>query len=669
MCRGTGYAGDIWVVNPKYATLAGIRCVPSIEALPVAPDASFIAVSAPRSVEVVRSLSHIGAAGAVCHASGFAELGVAHVGLQAELQAAAGELAVLGPNCMGLINGFDRVALWGDHGYFAPVDGHGVALISQSGAFLFGVTNVERAYPLGYGISAGNQAVMDIADLIEVVIDDPRVRVVGLYVEGLLDGRRFGAALARALEKAIPVVLLRGGGTEASAQRSFSHTGTLAVPNDFWKALITRYAVVEVHSPKQLVETTKLLAVAGVLAGPKVFFTTYSGAASTLLAEQASANGLELPPVTEANYRRIRPTLPEVVTISNPFDLALPWQSDSPVKMEDAQSLTRCLMDATRGSVDALVFVLDIPRAGAGRDTPWLPAVEAMIQIAEQTDLPCVVGSMFPEGLEPSVREHALRRGVAPLMGMTECVQALAGSAGYGTLLRLVRECAESLPSLAAGPIPHDPAPINEWESRRALASYGVSFPNAWAGRWEDAAQGAEEIGYPVVAKALSKHLSHKRQAGGVQLALPNAEAVRIAARTIRDDVSRAVPGLMIDDILIEQMVCDGTAELLIGIKRHPTLGMALVIGRGGAAVESIRSYVLVLLPATERTLLAAIRTLELALEPEAEENLLRMSRAVEAYALDHLHQLAELDLNPVIVRQDGSMIAVDALIITGSVA
>ena len=127
-------------------------------------------------------------------------------------------------------------------------------------------------------------------------------------MEGLIDGRKFGAALAQALTKSIPVVLLCGGGTQAAAKRSLSHTGTMAVPNDFWEALITRYAVVKVDSPKQLVETTKLLAISGVLSGPKVFFTTYSGAAGTLLAEQAPANGLELPPVTDVNYQKIKPT-------------------------------------------------------------------------------------------------------------------------------------------------------------------------------------------------------------------------------------------------------------------------------------------------------------------------------------------------------------------------
>ena len=666
MCREAGYCGEIWVVNPIYKTLAGIDCCPSVEALPHPPDAAFIAVSAERSIEIVGSLSAIGAAGAICHASGFAELGGEQVELQQELADAAGELALLGPNCMGVINGFDRVAMWGDHGYFEPVEKNGVALISQSGAFLFGVTNVERAYPLGYGVSAGNQAVVDIADLIHVMIEDPRVRVVGLYLEGLLDGQKLGAALAASLEREIPVVLLRGGGTEASAERSFSHTGTLAVPNDFWDALVERYALIQVHSPKQLVETTKLLAISGVLPGPRVFFVTYSGATCTLIAEQAPARGLVLPPVTQANHDRIRPTLPDVVTISNPFDLALPWRSDAPVKMEHASSIAGCLIDACEGEADVIAFLQDIPRAGGGRDATWLPAIDAMIEIARQTGIASVVSSIFPEGLEPTVRRHALVNGVSPLMGLPECLEALAGSAGYRAALDTFNNYAETMPGLAAGRQPVEPSPLDEWESKQALAAYGVQFPGARAGPSEAAASMAEELGFPVVVKVLSRHLPHKSQAGGVRLCLRSGGDVAEAVAVIKENLIRTAPGIVFRHVLVERMVEGGVAELLVGVKRHPGLGVALVVGRGGTAVESLRCFALALLPATDRELRGALAKLNLELEPRALVNLLAMLRGVEAYTLDHLVQLAELDVNPVIVKADGSVFAVDALAVVG---
>ena len=306
MCRSAGFAGDVWTVNPRHESLAGIPCVGRVDELPRAPDAAFIALAAERSIGLVSELARIGARSAVVHATGFGERGAAFRRLEDRLVEAAGDMAIVGPNSMGVINNFDGVAIWPDLNDLEAVRGPGVAIISQSGAILFGITNTERAYPMGYALSIGNQAVVDAADAIDTVLDDERVRVVGLYLEGLSDGVALGEALARANRQDVPVVLLRGGGTPAAAERALSHTGKLAVPNDFWQALIDRYALVSVRSPKQLVETTKLLAVAGVPAGPRVFVTTYSGAACTLVAEQAPERGLELPPVPPANLERVR---------------------------------------------------------------------------------------------------------------------------------------------------------------------------------------------------------------------------------------------------------------------------------------------------------------------------------------------------------------------------
>ena len=221
-------------------------------------------------------------------------------------------------------------------------------------------------------------------------------------------------------------------------------------------------------------------------------------------------------------------------------------------------------------------------------------------------------------------------------------------------------------PFLRSEPRRLHPAPLDEWGSKQALARYGVHFPKAWSGPREQAVVGAEEIGYPVVVKALSEHLPHKTRAGGVRLALDSAVAVAAAVESIADDVSRLIPGVVVENVLVEHMVEDTVFELIIGVKRHPRLGMALVVGRGGTAVESLQTYALALLPASERELRGALAKLGLALDSLATKNLLKTLRSVEAYALDHLNELSELDLNPVIVRADSSVVAVDALVVVG---
>ena len=251
--RKSGFAGDIWVVHPKYEELAGIPCVPTLADLPEPPDATLIAVSRERTIDVVAELNAMGAGGAVSIVGEFAETGEDGAALQARLIEAAGDLALVGPNCLGLMNMFDRAAVWGGDNVFEPVSGDGVALISQSGYVAYSITNVEEALPLGYVISMGNQAVLNVADFIEALLDDPRVRAIGLYLEGIVDVAALSRAALRATLKGVPIVALKAGGTQESSELTRSHSGTLAVANELWSALFRRLGIVEAGSPKVLV--------------------------------------------------------------------------------------------------------------------------------------------------------------------------------------------------------------------------------------------------------------------------------------------------------------------------------------------------------------------------------------------------------------------------------
>lgn len=663
LCRRAGYAGEIHVVNPNRPEIADIACAPSIDALPEAPDAAFVALSPSRSIDAMAALARIGAGGAVCHAAGFGELGGAHRDLQQDLAAAAGGLAMVGPNCMGVINAFDRVALWGADGHFQPVDGTGVALISQSGAFLYGIVNTERAYPMGYALSLGNQAGIDTADALDGVLDDERVRVVGLYCEGLTDGIALGDTLAKALERGVPVVLLASGGVPAAAERAVSHTGNLAVPRDFWRALADRYGLIEVTTLKQLVETTKFLAVASAPRGRRLFVATHSGGAGSMIAEQAPARGLELPPVAPSNHDRVRPTLPDVITVSNPLDFNLPWRSESGVSLEDAGSIAQCLIDVSDGDADAIAMIVDIPRGSEGFEEPWLPTLEAMIEVHQRTGLPTVVSGLLPEGIEPHLRERLQAHGVAALMGVTETIEALAGAALYAEARRAL---VESAPVSLLTPGSDGPTrTLDEWASKERLARYGLALPPRWAGSAEAAPKAAAEIGFPVAVKILDTGIAHKSKLGGVRLNLQNQIEVSEAIARIRSDIAAVKSDAPIDRFLVERMAQAPTIELILGIKRHAELGLALLIGRGGVDAEIHRDYTLILLPASDRALSRALDRLRIqGLAPDARQSVLDAMRAVASFAGDHAAALVELDVNPLLVLENGSAIAVDALLV-----
>ena len=186
--RRRGFAGQMWAVNPKRTELAGLPCVASINDLPEAPDAVYLAIPAGGVVAALQTLAQMGAGGVVCFSAGFKETGDALA--EQALIDATGDMALIGPNCYGVINYIDNAALWSfEHGGWSP--GYGAAIITQSGMFSSDITMSQRSLPLAYMVSAGNQAVLGQEDFLDVFADDPAVRAIGLHIEGLQDIPRF----------------------------------------------------------------------------------------------------------------------------------------------------------------------------------------------------------------------------------------------------------------------------------------------------------------------------------------------------------------------------------------------------------------------------------------------------------------------------------------------
>ncbi len=677
VCRRVGFDGAIWPVNPKHKELAGVSCFASIADLPATPDAALLAISPERTVTAVRSLSAGGGGGAVCFANGFAELNPEGAALQRELAAAAGDLALVGPNCMGVMNMFDNAAVWASENYLEHTDGCGAAIVSQSGAFLYGITNVERGFPLGYAISSGNQAVLDASDYIEVLLDDERVRAIGLHLEGLSDGPALAMACRRALECLVPIVVLKGGNSDAGADAAVSHTGSLTVNEDLWRAFVERFGLIHVETPKAMVETLKMLTVGGVPAGHRIAVASYSGGLNSLLADRAPRLGLETPAPSPAVHEALTAMLPKTAVVANPFDVNLAWSSADTVSIDDQAGLTACFVKFAYEQTDMLAFFLDIPQPDEGIEGTWLPTVDAMIDARARTRLPCAVISILPEGLAPAIRARLLAGGVAPLLGMQDGLEAIAAAARYRDQRTLIMECADTgeLLSRHDGTGPQGARILDEWESKQRLAACGLAVPEGWAGLREDAAVAAEDVGFPVAVKVLSENIAHKRRAGGVMLNLNDRSAVADAVATINAAVMANLPGTYAKRFLVEPMaeriIGYVVGEFLIGIKRHPAIGLVLVVGRGGADVEIARDFVTILLPTEERRIRRRLSTLLavrcLARPEYAVDALTAAAVAVARFAEQHRDTLVELDVNPLMVGRDGRAVAADALIVLGT--
>ena len=206
-CAEGGFAGPMWLVNPQHSNLEGVPCVASIAELPCAPDGVFIATNRELTLDCVRELATKGAGGAICYASGFAETGAQGQALQRQLLAAAGDMALLGPNCYGLLDYLHCSALWPVAHGGKSVE-KGVAVLTQSGNFAYNLSMSDRSLPVAYMASVGNQAQLGVAELMDVLLDEPRVTAIGLHLEGLKNVPGFARAAHKALEKGIPIIAL-----------------------------------------------------------------------------------------------------------------------------------------------------------------------------------------------------------------------------------------------------------------------------------------------------------------------------------------------------------------------------------------------------------------------------------------------------------------------------
>ncbi len=661
--RNAGFEGEIWIVNPVRDEIAGQATFTSIEALPQPPDAALVALSPERCIEAVAELASIGAGGAVCMAAGFAELGDSGLILQQQLYGAAGDLAVVGPNCMGILNLFEGAAIWGSASHIETPGAQGAAIISQSGAFLYGITNVEQGFPLGYAISTGNQAVIDMADCIEAVLADDRVRAIGLYLEGLDDGAALGRACWYAFEKGIPIIAMKGGDTAEAEKVAKSHTCAMVVERDLWLAFADRYGIVEVSTPKAMVETLKLLTVSGVPRDNRLAAITHSGGLNSLIVAQAPRHGLQLNQPRLDNAKRMREQLPETVPVANPLDLNLPWSSKTGISLQDGAQIGDCLTDLADGVADVATMFLDVPRPdNIGSDREWYPSMEAMTNVGKTLDIPVAVAGILPEGLDPTLRRHLIGLGIAPLLGFNDALEALSLAAKLGQIRQ--RKIAKPADLLTD---PESNASLSsilldEAESKAALAACGLVTSKFIVTNHDQVAGAAKKIGYPVALKLISNEISHKAKMGGVRLGLKSAEMVKTAAQAI-NDAALVYHNKPVERFLVEAMIGSPVEEYIIGIKCQPALGLALMIGRGGVDVEKMNRHATVLLPLVEYDLEKALRSIGLQGGNLGYAAMLDAVGAVADYAIDNRQRLRSLDVNPIIVCANGDVIAADALI------
>ncbi len=644
----SGYTGDIWPVHPKREQICDIPCFKDISELPSPPDASFVGVNRELSIEVIDTLSKMGAGGATCFASGFLESeaeGTGGADLQAKLIDAAGDMPILGPNCYGLLNYLDNVTLWPDQHGGRACD-KGVAIIGQSSNVLINMTMQKRSLPIAYTVAAGNQAQTQLSDIASYLLDDERVTAIGLYIEGFGDILKLEAMAAKARKMGKPIVAIKTGKSEKSKLATLTHTASLAGGKAASSALMKRLGIIEVNSIAVFLETLKLLHTCGALEGNAISSMSCSGGEAGLIADMAEDTNINFRDISPKQTNILKDILGPIVTVANPLDYhTFIWGDEA--KM--AGVYTAVFEDG----YDLNILIMDIPPKDRCDPSAWDSALRALKLAKQNTNANVAMLATLPENLSEELGDELIAQGIVPFHGMEEMVETVNAVINAGQIMRN-----DHAPSLLRVAQSDAFKVLDEANSKQELARYGLQFPQAQtASSIEEITTASEQLNFPVVLKGLG--LAHKSEAGAVKLNLQNPSEVKFSAEGMTG----------VTGFLVEEMVQNSIAEILVGITRDATGLMMLTIGSGGVVTELLDDTTSLIIPATRQSIANAMSGLKLSKllsgfrgKPPAKlETLLDAIEAIQNYCLNS-PELIELDINPLIALEDKA-IAVDALI------
>ncbi len=651
-CDLMGFQGDIWPVHPDKAEILGRKTYPSAEALPGCPDAAYIAVNRHGTIDIVRDLSAMGAGGAICYATGFIESGNEGALLQAELLEASGDMPLIGPNCYGLLNYVDGAMLWPDQQGGRRVE-NGVAIITMSSNVGFNLTMQRRGLPIAYMVSLGNKLKFDLHDAIRTFARQERVTAIGLYLEAISDPVAFEAAVTIAREMGKPVVALKVGRSDAAKKIVVSHTTSLAGADGLIDLLFERTGVARVKTLEELIEALKVLHVLGPLEGSRIGAMSTSGGDLSLLSDAMIDSDLTMQPLSDAGRERLQSTVHERIVVDNPLDYQMfDWNNEERL----AETFSAFLSEG----FDISLCLLDYPRADKCDPSDWGGAERAFIRAAEQTGAAAALLATFTDTLPEPLAERLIEEGIVPLAGVDAGVAAIQAAVDVGAFQR-----GPVYQPLLANTGPDEDASIrvyDEAESKQLLARYGVPVPvSRLVNNVAEAVAAAQEIGFPVVVKALG--VAHKTDVGGVALNLENAAAVEDVAGHLLQLSKR---------LLVEEMVEGIVAELIVGVARDEQFGPHLVVGGGGILVELTKDSASLLLPVTREQVLEAFEGLKCAPlfhgyrgKPRCDLGAAAdVVLAVAEFVEENASTIAELDINPLmLLAEERGVVAADALI------
>ncbi len=670
----SGFSGKVFAINPKYQTLLGRPCVPSLADMPESPDCVVLCVARPMVEGMIEAAAAVKAGGVIVYASGFAETAKPD---RIEAQQRVVELAhrtgvrVVGPNCVGLANTRSGAGLNFMPDYAGMGHKRGpIGIVSQSGALGYTVLQgMERGIGFSHYLAAGNSCDVDVCDFISYLAEDDDTKAIVCLLEGVKDGGRFLTAARKARDAGKALIVYKTGNSETSSKAAMSHTGTMVGSAVAYQTAIADTGAIAIDDLEAVLETAAFFGkmTKAPSNGRGVGILSTSGGAAVICADKAEQHGVSLPVLEAKTASALKEVVPDFGSVANPSDLTAEV-------LKTSETFGFCL-DAFLNNSGFSALVMPMIFAHSSSSGARAPTI---VEAAARTDRPLAVVWMNEWYQGPGSELLDADPKVCMFRSADRCFATLRAWLDWHEY-RGRQPDAERRSALSAEPaaraILSDAirrgTTLSERDSKRILACYGIAIPREILARDpEEAASASRQIGGSVAIKIVSPDILHKTEAGGVRLGLSTPEDVRKAAEDIRASASRYAPQARIDGISVQQMVPPGV-EIVLGVKNDRQFGPLIAAGLGGIMVELLGDTAVRLAPVTGRTARAMLASLKghalltgFRGKPGADiDGLVDTICRLSELAHDLRDIVDQIDINPVIAGASGVM-AADALIV-----
>lgn len=644
-----GYQGQIFLVNPKYTELWEEPCYPNLSAVPAVPDHLILLTAAPAVLPSLEEAAGLGVKTATVYSTSFGEgdgSGSKERGRMLRQFCERTQFVCCGPNCMGAISVSE--GLWTVPVDFAHLRPGPVGLVFQSGGSLSNWLRAagERGIGFTYAVSSGNEISLDLVDYLSFLIDDPKTRIIGLFIEGIRRPEAFMACAAHALEKGKPILALKVGRTEEAMRQAHSHTGALAGSDEVFNAVCHRFGILRCPSLEDLLEMTLAFLPGKHPRGRRLAIVVNSGGMKGLLLDHLKEVRVELAQPNETTRKAVEHLISPELPVENPLECSVSGAGYEKSFLEIVR------LHAQDEGVDLLGIHGELPRDGQKRNpTDWA-------ELAASSEKPIVAFGRGTYSLTNESRVFQDQAGMPFLQAMRPTLRALQALGFYGVRRH------SSIPALP--PAAGESEDLDEHRLYELLGLCGVTPPRQeFAVTASEAVSKAKKVGFPVALKLVATGLLHKTEAGAVVLGLRNSHEVNRHAKRLLSYVSAP------SRLLIQEMV-SGT-EMILGARQDPQFGPFIALGMGGVFVDILEDTTLRLLPVNEEEATAmlqelkAYRVLE-GLRGQGPRDIRALCRAIAGlsdFFTAHRSYLSDLEVNPLVVREDGSgVVAVDVKVI-----